>query len=253
MKITVTILEDQPIEVERLKNYLKEWCNENNFSFEANIFHSGEDYFANRKDPPDITNVFFLDVQMSKLTGIDVAKRLRQEGYQGYIIFLTAFKEYVFHGYEVHALNYLLKPVKPAQLFLCLDEIAKNLLGNSYFFRNKQESICIPYKDILCFSSSLHYVDILTVSETYCQYSSLNNIIDYLPQEFIRTHRSFIVNMAHIYKITGNVITLSNRTTVQIARSYMNQVAEAFAKYSARLDVKGGLFVTPHSAHMHIK
>ena len=173
---------------------------------------------------------------MHEMSGLDVAKKLRKEGYQGPIIFLTAFREYVFHGYEVHAMNYLLKPVKQETLFLCLDEIAKDLSGNSYLYRNKQDIIRIPYRDILSFSSSLHYVDILTVSEHFCQYATLNNIIEYLPQEFIRTHKSCIVNMAHIYKISGSTIVLSNHMTTQIGRSYLKSVASAFTAYSTRFD-----------------
>lgn len=239
MKMLITILEDQPIEAERLQTQLQAWSTLNNFPIEIKTYASGEMYINQRNNQPEASTVFFLDIQMGRMTGIDLAKKLRQEGYQGYIIFLTAFREYVFHGYEVHALNYLLKPIQTEPLFLCLDEIAKDVAGRFYLYRNKQEIIRIPYKDILCFSSNLHYVDILTTSGVYCQYSTLNNIIDYLPHEFIRTHRSYIVNMLHIHKISGNAITLSNHMTIQIGRSYIKQVMQAFSKYSLRLDTKG--------------
>lgn len=239
MKMIMIILEDQPLEIKRLETQLNNWGSKNHFEIELKKYSSGEEYFKLRKDSIESVNVFFLDIQMGKLSGIDVAKKLRQEGYQGAIIFLTAFREYVFHGYAVHALNYLLKPIQQAPLFLCLDEIANSLSGNFYLYRNKQESICIPYHDILCFSSSLHYVNILTLSGDYCQYSTLNNIIEYLPLEFIRTHRSYIVNMAHIYKISGNTITLSNHMTVQIGRSYLKQVSESFVNYVFRFDIIG--------------
>lgn len=239
MKMIITILEDQSKETECLISKINIWRQANNFEIEIRTFSSGEDYFEHRKESAEASNVFFLDIQMEKLTGIDVAKRLRQENYQGYIIFLTAFREYVFHGYDVHALNYLLKPIKPTPLFLCLDEIAKNLTGNSFLYRRKQEVVCIPYRDILCFSSSLHDIEILTTHGNYCQHSTLNSVIHYLPKEFIRTHRSFIVNMAHIYKISGNTITLSNHMTIPISRSYLKEVGIIFAKYTARFD-KGG-------------
>lgn len=177
---------------------------------------------------------------MGQMNGIEVAKRLRESGYHGIIVFLTAFREYVFRGYEVRALNYLLKPVKENTLFLCLDEIAKELSNNTYIYRNKQEIVSIPYTDILTFSSRLHYVDILTVDgKCYEQMSTLNKIIVHLPSEFIRTHRSYIVNMAHIYRITSGTIELSNHLTTQIARSYSKDVISAFAKYTTRFDTSG--------------
>ncbi|MCD8076754.1 MAG: response regulator [Lachnospiraceae bacterium] len=75
----------------------------------------------------DPTDIYFLDIQLGDMLGLDIAKDLRSHGYQGVIIFLTVFREYVFHGYEVHAMNYLLKPVKEESLYLCLDEVARNL------------------------------------------------------------------------------------------------------------------------------
>lgn len=214
MKLTVSILEDQPIEAEHLKLILNKWSLQTSCELELSEYCSGEDFFENNdKTSYQSFSVFFLDIQMKEMNGLDVAKKLRKEGYKGPIIFLTAFREYVFHGYEVHAMNYLLKPVKEESLFLCLDEITKDLCGNSYLYRNKQDIISIPYKDILSFSSSMHYIDILTVSEHFCQYTTLNNIIEYLPQEFIRTHKSCIVNMTHIYKISGSTIVLSNHMT----------------------------------------
>lgn len=238
MKMTITVLEDQKTAFYQLKSELENWSYQNNFEISITYYSSGEEFFSN-PTPLNSTTVFFLDIQMEHMNGIDVARRLRQDGYKGYIIFLTAFREYVFCGYEVRALNYLLKPVKPQPLFFCLNEIAKDMAGNSYLYRTKQEIIRIPYKDIICFSSSLHYINILATSGDYTQYSTLNNIIEHLPNEFIRTHRSYIVNMAHIYKISGNTIVLSNKMSLQIGRSYMNDVINAFANYSTRFDDKG--------------
>lgn len=240
MKLKILILEDQQAEAQHLKSCLDKWSLQTNCELEISQYCSGEDFFKeNNKTTYPSFSVFFLDIRMKEMNGLDVAKKLRKEGYDGPIIFLTAFREYVFHGYEVRAMNYLLKPVKEEPLFLCLDEITKNLYGNSYLYRNKQEIISIPYKDILSFSSSMHYVDILTVSEHFCQYTTLNNIIEYLPKEFIRTHKSCIVNMAHIYKISGSTIMLSNHMTTQIGRSHMKNVIAAFAAYTTRFDSRG--------------
>lgn len=237
MKLTISILEDQPTEAEYLKSLLHKWSSQENCELEITEYCSGEEFFTqNNADTYKRFSVFFLDIQMKEMSGLDVAKRLRKEGYTGPIIFLTAFREYVFHGYEVHALNYLLKPVKEDPLFLCLNEIANDISKSSYLYRNKQDIISIPYKEIITFSSSLHYIDILTVSDHYCQYATLNNIIEYLPQEFIRIHKSCIVNMAHIYKVTGSTIVLSNRMTTQIGRSYMKSVIAGFTAYSMRFD-----------------
>ncbi len=239
MKMKIAILEDQEKEAKHLLKELKDWSNLRHFDIETYIYRSGEEFFSKDENLSEPFSLFFLDIQMGEMNGLEVARKLRTNGFQEDIIFLTAFREYVFAGYEVHALNYLLKPVQTEPLFLCLDEIANKLMGNSYLYRDKQKIIRIPYKDILSFSSSLHYVDILTVGECYQQYSSLNSIIEHLPSEFIRIHKSCIVNLAHIRKISKNVIVLSNRMTATIGRSYMKNVIDAFTNYSTRFNGKG--------------
>lgn len=238
MRMKITILEDSIVEADRLKNGIRKYGQQYDWNIEVDEYKSGEDYFSNNPDSHTIqSSAFFLDIQMGQMNGIDVAKRLRASGYNGIIVFLTAFREYVFRGYEVRALNYLLKPIQENTLFLILDEIAKELSNHTYIYRNKQGIISIPYTDIVTFSSRLHYVDILTVTgKCYEQMSTLNKIMEHLPSEFIRTHRSYIVNMAHIYRMTSGTIELSNHMTTQIARSYSKEVISAFTKYTTRFD-----------------
>lgn len=234
MKIKITIIEDCLIELNRLSNELEIWSKCSGIEIKLYTYSSGEEYF--RRHQENDVSVFFLDIQLSGMSGMTFAKKLRESGYKGHLIFLTAFREYVFEGYQVHALNYLLKPITANLLKPCMDEIAKDLLGNTYVFRNKQEIVQIPYTDILVFTSNMHYVDILTSSKSFCQYTTLNNIIIYLPKEFIRCHRSYIVNMSHIYKIKGSTIVLSNNMKVPMGRSFLNQVQIQFSNYSFRFD-----------------
>ncbi len=237
MKLVITILEDSSTDRDQLSVVLNSWSLDRNFEIEARYFDSGEDFLNLTEFSSTDSHLFILDIQLNKVSGLDIAKRLRSSGYSGQIIFLTAFREYVFHGYEVHALNFLLKPIDKNALYLCLDEIADTLIGHAYLYRSKQETMNIPYKSILCFSSSLHSVNIMTVDKLYYQYASLNSIIGHLPREFIRVHKCYVVNMAHIYKICGNTITLSNQMKVQIGPSYLKQVYADFATYSSRFDI----------------
>lgn len=232
MEIKIGVIEDHKTELNLLTKALQEWSHHSQTSIHIQHYSSGEEFFQLDLKPD--FDLFFLDIQLDGMDGIAVSRRLRAENFSGHIIFLTAFREYVFQGYQVRALNYLLKPINLKSLKPCLDEIAKDLSGNLYVFRNKQEIIQIPYNNILAFSSSIHYVDILTSQDTYCQYTTLNSIIGYLPAEFIRCHRSYIVNMYHIYKITGNTITLSNQMHVTIGRSYLENVRSSILEYSNR-------------------
>ena len=235
MNLEITIIENNPNELASLTNSLNLWANENNFHISIYSYDSGEAYFSSKSSHR--SNLFLLDIQLDGMNGVEIAKQLRSNKYEGEIIFLTSFREYVFDGYQVHALNYLLKPIDHAALYACLNEITESLKTDFYVFRYKQDIIQIAYQDILTFSSSLHNVDILTPNEHFTQYTSLSNVINYLPKQFVRVHRSYIVNLSHIHKISGNVITLSNRTTVPIGRQYINNIRQTFSEYSARFDI----------------
>lgn len=237
LRLNTIILEDQKIESDRLKACLCDFCEKQKIELNVTLYTSGEDFF--HKDPDYMQhapNVFFLDIQMNGMSGMDVAKQIRRDGYHGPIIFLTAFKEFVFDGYDVRAMNYLLKPLNTDILHRCLTIIVDNLINATYLYRNKQDFIRIPYENILTFSSNRHSIDILTTEGHYEQYATLNSILEHLPKQFVQTSRSCIVNMAHIDMISRNTITLTNRMTQTIARNYIKSVIEAFAHYSMQYD-----------------
>lgn len=237
MLINVTIIENDSNELKQLLHALESWNSKNTADLSITTYASGEDYFSSNKT--HISHVFFLDIQLDGMNGLDIAKQLRQDGYAGEIIFLTSFREYVFGGYKVHALNYLLKPLELDALFSCMNEIKESLQASYYVFRSNQDIVQIGYRDIIAFSSFMHNTDILTCHDHFSQHASLGNILAHLPKQFIRVHRSHIVNMAHIYKISGNTITLSNRTTVPIGRQYLNDVRNAFTAYATRMEQHG--------------
>ena len=230
----IVVIEYQSAELEKLSSALLLWKQQSTIAYSMEAFSSGELYLE-QENTEDFPDLFFLDIQLPGMDGLAVARHLREVGYRGYIIFLTAFREYVFEGYNVHAFQFLLKPVNPDALCTCMNEIIKELSEASYIFQDKQNTIQIPYREILTFSSRLHYVDILTADNLFCQNTTLGKIMDDQPDYFIRCHRSHIINMQHIYKISRSSIYLSNNTHIAIGRSYLDMTRNAFLKYSERL------------------
>ena len=80
-------------------------------------------------------------------------------------------------------------------------------------------------------------MDITTTTGIYSCRMSLGNILSVLPRDFVQCHRSYIVNMRHIRKLAATTITLSNKTTLQIGRNYLDSVRHEYALFSMRLDV----------------
>ena len=90
MKMKITILEDSVIESERLKNGIRKYGQQYDWDIEIDEYESGEEYFSKNSEGTTIqASAFFLDIQMGQMNGIEVAKRLRESGYQGIIVFLN--------------------------------------------------------------------------------------------------------------------------------------------------------------------
>lgn len=235
MNFNITIIEDTLEEKERLLHALHIWETNNNFTLHISYYDNGEAYLEEHDS--DNSHLYILDIQLPGMTGIDVAKKMRARGFDGAILFLTAFREYVFEGYDVRAMHYLLKPVVQEALDKCLDDILQQLKGNYFTFRDNGDIIQIPYGDIICLSVVKHYIEITTKKEVYSIRMSLKSILPFLPKEFVQCHRGHIVNVRHIRKISGNIITLSNLTTVLVGRNYLDTVRYEYADFSMRFDV----------------
>lgn len=236
MELSITILEDEEIFSKQLKQLLKKWGDENHIMMSIHHFFSGESFLKYNYNEDEL---FFLDIDLKTMNGMDIAKQLRKDGFQGTIIFLTAFSEYVFEGYNVQALNYLLKPINYQKLKKCLQPIIKDRESSFHIFRSKASTIKIPYNKILAFTSYRHYVDIITqipispeerCTKSYRQKIALKNLLQQLPSEFIRCHRTVIININKVMTLTNTEVILSDGSVFPVSESYLKNIQDAFSE-----------------------
>lgn len=231
MKLNVIILEDDVTHAMQLKQLLEQWSKQNNISISIRHFFNDKDFSENSYDEEEL---FFIDIELGSANGMDIAKRLRKDGFCGNIIFLTAFSEYVFDGYHVQALDYLLKPISREKLEQCMKPILRNMEGSYHVYRTKTETVKIPYNKILAFTSFRHYVDIITQSNDnvtcYRQKITLRDLQDQLPEEFVRCHRTIIININKVMKLTHKDVTLSDNSVYPVSESYLKNIQDAFSE-----------------------
>ena len=229
MKLNVTILEDEATHAAQLKQLLEKWGKQNNISTSIRHYFNDKDFSEKEYDEDEL---FFIDIELGSANGMDIAKQLRKDGFCGNIIFLTAFSEYVFDGYQVQALDYLLKPISQNKLEQCMKPILRNMQGSYHVYKTKTETVKIPYNKILAFTSFRHYVDIITQpndNQTFFrQKITLKNLQNQLPKEFVRCHRTVIVNMNKVMRLTNKDITLSDNSIYPVSESYLEHVREVF-------------------------
>ena len=182
------------------------------------------------------TDVLIIDVELnSNITGIDIAKALRRINTSAYIIFLSGHMDYVFQSLKTKIFDYLLKPLAYEKLENCIVNLLNDmkLLKNNYisFGRNKiinKDSISYIEKDGM---QSIVYMQ----TSNFVTYSSLNNLEACLPDNFIRCHKSYIINASHIETIdtTNRTVSLNNYIKCPLGPKYTKNLLEVIKNVSA--------------------
>ena len=232
MKINCIIVDDEPLARKGLKEYVLD------VDF-LNLV--GE--FDNAVKTTDILSkenvqLLFLDIQMPKITGLDFFKSLKNAPP---VIFTTAYPQYALEGFDVNALDYLVKPIsferflkaaiKAKEYYELRKENESAAANEEYFFvKSDNKLVKIFFNDILFVEALQNYVTIHTTSKKYITYLTFKSVEEYLPQNsFIKTHKSYIVSAGKIDSIEGNDIRIKEHH-VPISRNEKEQVMERLLK-----------------------
>lgn len=218
--LKIAICEDEIEQQEILKHNLEKILNEISNKYEILFFNSGEELFKNY---PENVDIFLLDIQMDKLNGMEVAKKIRKiDKKEVEIIFTTSLIEYIQEGYEVRAYRYLLKPIKLENLKKhinsCVEEVNRN--KSSYIVVNeKNDAYKLKISDITYIEIQKREMTIHTINKDYIINSSMSKMENELSKyNFYRCHKSFMVNIDFIKNIKQYVAILENKEEVPISR-----------------------------------
>jgi len=231
--INIAICEDDRIQVELLEGYVKSWASKNKLPVRIEVFYSGEAFeFSWSMDKK--YDILLLDIEMKELNGVQLAKRIRLEDELLNIIFITAIPDYIAEGYNVSAINYLIKPISEEKLFECLDKAIKKIPKEeeAILIDLDGETIRIKQEDILYIEAFSHSIEINTKEDKYITRKNISTIEKELDEKaFVRCHRSYIVGLKHIKKIGKTEIELDDGRIITVSRSQYSNVNMAFIKY----------------------
>lgn len=168
-------------------------------------------------------DLVFLDIEMDGLNGMETARRLREADGGLQLVFVTGYADYVYDGYSVGALGYLLKPAKLPQLEDILRRAAAALhreSGQMFVCRSGETAYRIPRRDILYFFSDRRQVNCVTASRTYTFYGKLDQVAAELDDEnFVRIHQRYLVHTGAVERVDSSEVTLVGGGTLPISRS----------------------------------
>jgi DNA-binding LytR/AlgR family response regulator len=227
IKLNCLVVDDEPIAQQILENYILQiealqLVGKCNNAFEAlNTLHR------------ERIDVLFLDIKMPSLSGLDMLKSLQNPPK---VILTTAFSEFGVESYEYNITDYLLKPIPFERFLKAINKILipqnlafphektieKTTYGDEFiFFKSDKKIYKFYFKEILFFEGSGNYVKVHTEKiQPLMILEKLSDLEEKLPKnQFLRVHKSFIINLTQIRQLEGNMIKLSNKE-IPVSGSY---------------------------------
>lgn len=225
MSIKCIVVDDEPLAIKVLEKHIMKVPDLELVTTFDNPISAGH-FLQNTS-----VDLLFLDIQMPEVTGIDFIKNTI---IKPKVILTTAYREYALEGYELDIIDYLLKPIsfirfyKSINKYKALSAITKgNIkpldLNNSLdhiFVNSNKRMIRIEFNHIRFIDSIKDYVRIHTADEIIITKDKISTFIEKLPSNFLRVHRSYIINTKKIAALTSKDVVLLGGMEIPIGASY---------------------------------
>ncbi|MDE6641345.1 MAG: LytTR family DNA-binding domain-containing protein [Acetatifactor sp.] len=234
MIVRIGIVENETAARDYVQSLIEEWASETGHSLQLASYASAEEFLF-KYETPDMLDIVFLDIMLGAMNGMELARNIRKQDKGLQIVFLTGVQDFVFEGYEIGAVRYLLKPVKKTELNSALQYCCEKILHRKeeYFaFRYQGESLRIAFSDILFVRVEGHYLQMMTDRETYEWKGSLAQVSESLDKKrFVFVNRSTIVNLEYVIRITREECFLENGEVLPVSRGAYKALNEGFMEY----------------------
>lgn len=227
----VIIVDDNKEARDSLKECLLFYAEKYSYDFSIREFSDGETFLVQYEPGSDIV---FLDIEMPGMNGMDAAKQIRRIDSQVVIVFVTNIIQYAINGYEVDALDYIVKPVDKYAFVMKMQRIVAHALQNRddlIPITCSGRTMMIKTSSIMYIEASGHYTIYHTTKDDYPEYITIKGAANKLNKnQFTWISRSFYVNMKYIDAVSGdNVIIGKNK--VLISRLQKKEFLEKFTDF----------------------
>ena len=242
----VAIIDDLEPDRERLKKLIWEDCSANGTEVEFLLYDSGEAFLSEYR--PGLFGAVFLDVLMGGMSGIEVAKKLRETEERLPIIITTTAPDFAVDGFAVHVMDFLVKPIEQRKVAWCLRELREYAAAPSYVEireasgRGSSQSRKVLLDEILYVKSDNHNILIRTVSGDLRARAAFQDFLPRLPQNgrFFECGRGVAVNFSQAASVGEGMILMKNGERLLFTQRQQAAVRQAFFDYTFSRTRKGG-------------
>lgn len=223
-------IDDEPLALKVIENFCSHFPE---VSLEKTFTSPNEGLKYINKFPVDLA---FVDIQMPSLTGIELVKAIKQETL---VVFTTAYDNFALEGYNLNAIDYLLKPFTLERFSAAINKVSVFRKGNLGGGKNENAFITVraDYSLVKIELNAIRYIEGLDdYIKIYCgdtkpvvTRSTMKSILDVLPEDmFIRVHRSFIVPLNCILALKTKVLVLNGNIEIPIGQSFEENLVSKF-------------------------
>ena len=230
--LSIAICDDEPLAVDYVAHHLQNWAQKHQCILRISRFSSAEEFLFSYEEDQDF-DVLFLDIQMEKMNGVELARTIREKDVSVQIVFITAIADYISEGYELSALHYLMKPVSEEKLFAVMDRAVKNCVkSENYLLVTSDQTLKrISVNSILYAETFAHYIVLVTAEGEYQIRENTGAFAEKLGKDFVRPHRSYLVNLRHVHSISKTEVLLDNGKAIPLSRYNYQKINQAFIQY----------------------
>ena len=235
----VAICDDDKVLLENLSREVECWAREEQVVCSVELFTTGDAFLFAWEEKKNI-EVLLLDIEMPGTDGIELAKKLRQKGERLSIIFVTGNPDFALEGYDLEAVSYLVKPVKRDRLCAALNRAVRQSGGRKAILvsiaAGEVEKV---YVSDLCLLESRDHETILFMRDgrnIVCKepLRQLEQELGGKSDAFFKPHRSYMINLGYVERMTRKDVQMEDRTVIPIARGKWEELNQAYMRYFRR-------------------
>lgn len=233
----LAIIEDEQVHTELLSRYIETWSTVRNVPVTIKSFPSAESFLFTWEEQRDF-DVLFVDIQMKEITGMEMAKQVREQDPDIAIIFTTGIADYMEEGYDVDAMHYLLKPINEERLYRCMDRVLQKDRKEQYLLvKTKEEILKLSVKSIMYVEAKGHgcVIEFCPLAGRTFQVETTEGISEMeetlREPDFVRCHRAYLCRIDKIKYISRAWIELDNGSRIAVSRRLYSHVNQVFLNF----------------------
>lgn len=236
MPVKIAICDDEPVQLALIEEYVREYCRKSGVPAEVICCASAVELLFRLDEQSDV-EVFLLDIQMDGMNGVELARQIRQRNERAALLFITGVSDYIYDGFNLGAINYLLKPIRRDQLEQCLDRAAAQLRQweDVLVFQLEKETYRIAKRQILYVESEGHYMNVVCADRRLRIKRSMKEMEAALAEAcFYRAGRSYILNLDAVERITSKEIEMMGGDRIPVPKGKYREISDRFIEHHFR-------------------